>query len=93
VFTHGTEIRRGGTVEVFSVGTVDSDQGVPSVSISVPQAGTKNQQSKKVNKNKQHPYKNQKESLTAAPQALPSDLKEKLWSWAEIISEKGGGHV
>jgi hypothetical protein len=36
VFTHGTETRRGGTVEVFSVGTVDTSQSVPPVIVSVP---------------------------------------------------------
>jgi len=36
VFTHGTETRRGGKVEVFSVGTDDNIQSVPSVRVSVP---------------------------------------------------------
>lgn len=36
VSTHGTELRRGGSVEVFSVGTEDIKQDVPSMTESVP---------------------------------------------------------
>ena len=57
MFTHGTETRRGGKVEVFSVGTDDNIQSVPSVrvsvpsvALSVPQSGIKNKQNNKVNK-------------------------------------------
>lgn len=96
VFTHGTEMRRGGMVEVFSVGTVDNTQcvpsvrvSVPSVTLSVPPSGTKNQQSNKVNKNKHFSYKNQKKSPKAGLQKLTPGLEEKLWNWAETISEKG----
>ena len=97
VFTHGTEARRGGKVEVFSVGTVDNNQNVPSIRVSVPSttlsvppSGTKNQQSKKVNTNKHFSYKNQGKSSIAVLQKITPELEEKLWNWAEKISEKGG---
>lgn len=60
VFTHGTETRRGGSVEVFSVGTEVNNQSVPlaegsvqPVSRSVPSLGTNLQQSNKAIKEKE----------------------------------------
>ena len=82
VFTHGTESRRGGTVEVFSVGTVDTSQSVPpvevsvpSVALSVPLSGTKHDNiiNEEINNN---------------GDCFPQNKKNELWRILHEESEK-----
>ena len=100
----GSETRRGGTVNTYEVLTtlpvnstevvtqlpVGKGEVVTAHTLSGNSSGTKNGQSNKVNINKLLSYKNQKKSSEAGPQEFTPKLEEKLWHWAEVVSEKGG---
>ena len=86
VFTHGTETRRGGNVEVFSVGTDKESQSVPparesvpTVGRSVPEIGINNLQSNKVIK---EDAKNSSFKRNSLPES--KSMAEVKIDWAEL---------